>query len=132
MSRPQCPPEENIVRAVHFAHWDEQTSRKSSAIFKGQNLSVSRLAILLLPQLFPIFHQQLDTSPNGVIVGAGEINVGKLQKIGREYQTPVELTVEKDPLPDNPAHAEIPQRISSRGLAKAIINEMIFHRELPA
>lgn len=129
MTRPEVPPEENIVRAIHSAWWDVQADRKSSSIFKGENISVSRLSILGLDELFKIFHIELDTSPNGVIVGAGEINVGRLKEIGRKHTIPLELTVEGAPLTENLAHAEIPQRIS-RGLANSIIRELLFHRDM--
>jgi len=136
MPRPEVLSEENIVRAIHKAWWDEQENRKESSIFKGQNISVSRLSILNLDELFVIFHKQLDTSPNGVIIGAGEINVRQLKEVGRNFTAnPTELTVEVDPIKgdaekrivENPAHAEIPQKIS-RGLANKIIDELIFHR----
>ena len=138
MIRSQISPEENIVRAIHHTWWDIKDGRKSSSIFKGEHISVSRLAILNLRELFPIFHRQLDTSPSGTIIGAGEINVGQLQKIGREFlEKPTEITVEEDPtkedaekgLIENPAHAEIPQKIS-RGLAKRIIKELVFHKDI--
>ena len=126
MSRPLCPPEENILRAIHASHWDAQNSRGYSPIFKGRNTSVSRLSILGLAALLDIFHQQLDSSPSGKIIGAGEINIGELQRIGREHLHPLELNVEEAPEPNNPAHAEIPQEIS-RGLAKKIIDALAFH-----
>jgi len=138
MIRSPIPPEENIVRAIHRTWWDIKDGRKSSSIFKGENISVSRLAILNLQELFPIFHRGLDTSPSGIIIGAGEINVGHLQKIGREYvEKPIEIIVEEDPtkenpeknIVENPAHAEIPQKIS-RGLAKKIIKELVFHKDI--
>lgn len=138
MVRLQIPPEENIVRAIHFAWWDIETDRKSSSIFKGENISVSRLTILSLIELFPIFHRQLDTSPNGIIIGAGEINVGHLQRVGREFiGKPMEITVEENPTKENsenktvenPAHAEIPQKIS-KGLANRIIKELILHKDI--
>lgn len=131
MPRRQCPPEENVLRAIHTAHWDttEGESRKSSAIFKGTNISVSRLSILAIEELFAIFHRKLDGSPNGVIVAAGEINVGNLERIGREYQPrPTDITVEEDPEEDNTAHAVIPQTIN-RGLARVIIASLTFHNE---
>lgn len=137
MPRPEVSSEENIVRAIHSAWWDLETDIKSSSIFKGEKISVSRLSILNLNELFDIFHKQLDTSPNGIIVGAGEMNVGRLQKIGLEFtQNPTKITVEEDPtkedlerkIVENPAHAEIPQRIS-RGLAKKIIDELLFHKD---
>lgn len=126
MTRPHVSAEENIVRAIHSAHFDFQTGHKSSLIFKGENLSVSRLTILSLAELFAIFHKQLDSSPNGMIVGAGEINVGALQELGRSHINPTYLTVEEAPIPDNQAHAEIPQKIS-KGLANTIIRELELH-----
>jgi len=122
-----CPPEENVLRAIHSAHWDRNEDRKSSAIFKGPNISVSRLSVLQLEELFAIFHRKLDESPNGRIVAAGEINVGSLQRIGRDYPPrPIEITVEEDPENDNPAHAVIPQKVS-QGLAKVIIANLAIH-----
>ena len=126
MARIEGAHEENIVRAIHEAWWDTETGRKSSQIFKGQNISVSRLSILSLDELFSVFHKELDTSPNGRIVGGGEINVGVLILIGQNYSSPQVLSVEEDPLPSNPAHAEIPQKIS-RGLANEIIKNLRFH-----
>jgi hypothetical protein len=127
MPRRNCPPEENVLRAIHSAHWDRNADRKSSSIFKGRDISVSRLSILGVEDLFAIFHRKLDESPNGRIVAAGEINVGSLQKIGRGYEPlPTEITVEEDPEDDNLAHALIPQRIS-QGLAKVIIANLTIH-----
>ncbi len=128
MVRPEVPPEENIVRAIHSAWWDSEANRKHSSIFKGENISVSRLSILGLDELFRIFHKQLDSSPNGVIVGAGEIKVRRIKEIGKEHENPINLTVEEYPLDYNLAHAEIPQKIS-RGLANRIIKELLFRKD---
>ena len=128
MPRPEVSSEENIVRAIHSAHWDLELKRGSSQILKGQNISVSRLSILSLEILFEIFHTQLDTSPNGIIIGAGEINVGRLIEIGENFTNPIRLTVEENPLENNSAHAEIPQKIS-RSLAKKIIDGLLFHKD---
>ncbi|MFN0139365.1 MAG: hypothetical protein ACKVQW_04670 [Pyrinomonadaceae bacterium] len=127
MARPEVSHHENIVRAIHSAWWDIHANRGFSSVFKGQNNSVSRLSILNLTQLFEIFHTELDSSPNGQIVGAGEINVGRLIEIGQQHIKPIELTVEEAPLPENRAHAEIPQKIS-KGLANSIIRELSFHK----
>jgi len=82
-----------------------------------------------MEELFAIFHRKLDGSPNGVIVAAGEINIGRLERIGREYQPrPTDLTVEEDPEEDNPAHAVIPQTIN-RGLARVIIASLTVHND---
>lgn len=128
MSRQEVSSEENIVRAIHSAWWDIQENRKNASIFKNRNddISVSRLSILSLAELFQIFHEELDTSPNGVIVGAGEINVGRLKEIAENYSPSLQLSVEEAPLPKNSAHAEIPQKVS-RGLANSIIRELKFH-----
>ena len=139
MPRPEVSSEENIVRAIHNAWWDIENDVKHSSIFKDSrgNISVSRLSILSLDKLFEIFHQQLDSSPNGKIIAAGEINVGRLVEIGLEHkENPTNLTVEKAPIEENkakgevenPAHAEIPQKIS-KGLANRIIKELIFHKD---
>lgn len=130
MPRPQCSPEENILRAIHTAHWDERRNRWSSSLFKGPGTSVSRLAILSMTELFAIFHRDLDSPPkNRRVVGGGEINIGLLQEVGWGFQDkPTGLTVEEDPLETNPAHAEIPQDIS-KGLAFAIIRALTLHND---
>lgn len=130
MPRPKCPPNENVLRAIYTAHWDERKNRWSSSLFKGSGISVSRLAILELSELFAIFHEELDSPPkNRFVVGGGEINIGRLQEIGRIYEPlPTELTVEEEPTDINPAHAEIPENIS-KGLALVIIKALILHRD---
>jgi hypothetical protein len=94
MPRPECPTEENILRAILKAHWDKQKNQYSSTLFKGNDTSVSRLAILGMSELFDIFHRELDSPENRVERG-GEINVGLLQELGRSYQNPILLTVEE-------------------------------------
>jgi len=129
MPRPLCPPEENVLRALHTAFWDKSYHRGTSEVFKGTNISVSRLAILNLSELFRIFHLELDSPPhNRHVVGGGEINIGRLQQIARDFQNPIEITVEEAPTEINPAHAEIPQNIT-RGLARQIIAALIIHYE---
>ena len=105
MPRRECPPEESVLRAVHTAHWDEQNQRWFSDLFKGRDVSVSRLSILGLTELFAIFHVELDSSAkNRFVNGGGEINVGKLQETARAYpHHPTELTVEEDPTETNRA-----------------------------
>lgn len=129
MSQTECSPEENIVRAITSAHWDAKKNRYSSDLFKGEGISVSRLTISSLEELFRIFHLQLDKPPNRMVTSAGEINVGRLQSIGRNYTPSAELTVVPEPAAENPAHAEIPQKIS-RGLAFKIIEALIIHEDI--
>jgi hypothetical protein len=129
MPRPECSAQENILRAIHEAFWDLTRNRKSPSIFKGTNISVSRLSILGVNELFAIFHQKLDGSQNGRIVAGGEINIGNLQRIGREYVNGrTQLTVEQDPEDDNIAHAVIPQKIT-QGLANVIIAALVIHND---
>lgn len=124
--RPECGGGEDVVRAITTAHWDPAEGRVSSSLFKGERISVSRLGVLPLPVLLEIFDRELVRPPERSVRGAGEIRVRTLKQIGREFQHPVELTVEQDPTPTNPAHAEIPQRIS-KGLSKRIVDALVLH-----
>lgn len=126
MSRPECGEDEEVVRAITTAHWDPHEGRISSSLFKGERISVSRLRILPLPVLLGLFDRELIRPPERGVRGAGEIRVGTLQRIGREFQHPTRLTVEQDPTPANAAHAEIPQRIS-KGLSRRIVDALVLH-----
>ena len=117
-------PNENVVRAILTDKWDGQ--RASPSLFKGQDVSVSRLAIIPLPDLWDIFRDRLENPPERRLERIGEINVGQLQQIGRNYKTPTELTVEPKPEDWNRAHAEIPQKIT-RGLANKIVDALKIH-----
>jgi hypothetical protein len=95
---------------------------------------VSRLKIIPLEDHWELFRRHV-AKPHQSLALFGEINVGRLQDIGRNYQSgpperpkpqPVQLTVEEAPEAWNPAHAEIPQRIS-RGLANKIIDALERH-----
>jgi hypothetical protein len=124
--RSECPATENVVRAVTTATWDVTNQRAHYGCFRGPNASVSRLAILGLQDLFAIFRRDLTEPPNKLLIGAGEINVGMIQTIGATAEDPIRITVEIDPLPDNPAHAEIPQRLP-KGISKRIVEAWTWH-----
>ncbi|MDO8140392.1 MAG: hypothetical protein Q6358_02740 [Candidatus Brocadiales bacterium] len=126
MNRAECPREEDIVRALCDSHFDKTHNRFSSYVFVGPNTSVSRLLILPLNELFKIFHRDLDKPQKSKVIASGEINVGKLQDIGKNHNEPQAITVKIDPFPENKAHAIIPQKLS-RSLAKKIIRELRFH-----
>ena len=126
MNRPECPREEDIVRALCDSHFDKRNNRFSSYIFSGPNTSVSRLLILPLNELFKIFHRDLDKPPKSKVIASGEINVGKLQDIGKNHNEPQAVTVEIDPRPENKSHAVILQKLS-RSLALKIISELKVH-----
>ena len=130
MPREKLAGEEDIVRAILNAHWDVENNRWSSELFKGENISVSRLSILPLREIFEIFDNELGIPPRSVIF-AGEINIANLQAIAQNYVSkPTKLTVEEDALPTNKAHAEIPEKIT-RGLAFEIIKGLKLHPNNP-
>lgn len=137
MNRPECPREENIVRAIRSSDWDAEHNRWSSNLFRGPNTSVSRLTILDLDKLFKIFCKDLHKPPVHRVIKCSEINVGVLQDLGKQFcvgkkSQPVTITVEEVPikndpvLTDNPAHAEIPQKLP-RTLAFEIIKSLKEH-----
>jgi len=128
MSRPVCSRNEDVVRALCDSHWDQRQNRFSSGLFRGPNISVSRLAILHLETIFEIFHRDLD-NPQSKVILAGEINVGKLQDIGKSHGPPISIIVEITPSLFNPAHAEIPQKLP-RSLTLKIIDQLIPHKDL--
>jgi hypothetical protein len=119
---------ENIVRAVCSDKWDGK--RMSPSLFEGKGTSVSRLAVIRLEDHFDLFTQYVQKPPERVLNFIAEINVGVLIKLGVEYIPRHDLTVEPVPLPWNPAHAEIPQKIS-RGLANKILAVLQLH-DLPS
>jgi hypothetical protein len=131
-NRPRCAGHEQIVRAIRSADYDEKKRRLSSGLFKGKEISVSRLSILPLNKLFLLFHSELDRqekNPPTKVKWAGEMTVSTLESIGRNYEpAPTGLTVEADPTERNPAHAVIPQRITT-GLAHRINRALTIHSD---
>lgn len=115
-----CSLDEHIVRAIQSAHGDPKHGRVSPNLFEGRNISVSRLSILPLRKIIAIFYKSLHHPPRILLTGVGEISVETLHSIGLAYQKPVNITVKIAPTRLNPAHAEIPQKIT-RGLARKIV-----------
>jgi hypothetical protein len=128
----QCLPNEDVVRALRSSDWDTKHNRFSSNLFTGPNTSVSRLQIFSLKRLFKIFHHDLDRFekiPPWIVKWAGEINIGKLELIGKNFKDkPTHIIVKPDPLRHNKAHAIIPNKLS-RGLANGIIKELKIHND---
>ena len=118
-------PSEDIVRAVCTDKWDGE--RLSPSLFVGENTSVSRLAIVPLRDHWDLFRQYVEKPPERRLELIAEVNVGRLQEVGRTHNPRVEPTVEQRPESWNPAHAEIPQRIT-RGLANRILPVLKRHR----
>jgi hypothetical protein len=135
MTRPVCPVEEDVVRAIcEPDHFDPIEGRIKPSLFKGENTSLSRLKIIPLAEHWDLFRKHVQ-KPHRRLVMFGEISVGNLISIGRDFHIgtpgnrvaqPVTLTVEEAPEEWNPAHAEIPQKIS-RGLANEIIPALKQH-----
>jgi hypothetical protein len=121
-------PNEDIVRAICTDKWDG--NRIAPSLFAGASVSVSRLAIIPLSDHWDMFRLRLERPPERRLELIGEINVGSLQKLGREYKHKVELTVEPKAEDWNAAHAEIPQRIT-RGLASQIVSALKRHEPPP-
>ena len=118
-------PGENIVRAICSDKWDGE--RLAPSLFVGTDTSVSRLALIPLDDHWDVFRNTVQRPPQRMLELLGEINVGALQAIGRSYAPPTELSVEPKPEDWNPAHAEIPQKIS-RGLANKVLPALKLHR----
>ena len=116
--------DEDIARAICTDKWDG--TRVARSLFKGRNISVSRLALIPLSEHWDMFRKRLEKPPERRLELIGEINVGHLQEIGRGYHQPIELTVEPKPEDWNRAHAEIPQKITA-GLANNIVNALKLH-----
>ena len=117
-------PNEDILRAVCTDKWDGE--RLSPSLFVGEHTSVSRLTLIPLADHWDLFRQYVEKPPERRLELIAEINVGRLQDIGRAHKPAVELTVEPKPEEWNPAHAEIPQKIT-RGLANRILPELKRH-----
>jgi hypothetical protein len=59
------------------------------------------------------------------VAATGSINIGVMQELGRTYDpSPIAVTVVADPTEHNPAHAEVPQKLS-RGLSFLIIDRLV-------
>jgi hypothetical protein len=120
---------ENIARAICSNHWDPETNLISGSLFRGERISVSRLAVTLLEETWDLFRREVEAPPARTLERIGTINVGKMQAIGRDFApSPTELTVEPRPRPGYESHAEIPQKIT-RGLSNEIIRSLEIHRE---
>jgi hypothetical protein len=116
--------DEDIVRAILTDKWDGE--RIAPSLFKGENVSVSRLAVIPLAEQWDMFREHFEKPPERRLELIGEINVGELEELARRHKPIVELTVEPKPEQWNPAHAEIPQRIT-RGLANKIVQALRLH-----
>ncbi|TAE25518.1 MAG: hypothetical protein EAZ92_12180 [Candidatus Kapaibacterium sp.] len=103
MVRP-CAPDEIIVRAIHTEHYDATTGILRPKVFEGRDVSVSRLQILTIEELFPIFTADIDAPPERIIIQVGSITVQELASLANAYKNPetkqsAKLNVIQDPCP---------------------------------
>ncbi|CAN5427324.1 hypothetical protein BH20VER3_BH20VER3_03130 [soil metagenome] len=73
-----------------------------------------------------MFRKHLEKPPERRLERIGEINVGRLQEIGKHHTPSIQFTVLPRPEEWNRAHAEIPQKIT-RGLANKIVPALVIH-----
>lgn len=114
---------ERVVRAILDTHYDKAKNAYSSDLFANGNTSLSRLSIKSYDEIVDIFLFELD-KPNRAVISTGEISVGEIQDIGLAHtEKPTTITVLPVPTKLNPAHAEMPQKIT-RGLSRKIIAKL--------
>lgn len=132
VTKPICDEKENIVRAYRTSDYDEEEARFSSSLFKGEHISVARLSITNINDLYEIWRQLLDRPPEELVIGALEYNIGSLVKIAKEFKAnPTDLIVREDPLNEPikyEAHACAPQKISP-GLSKEILRNFLLQHK---
>ncbi len=120
---------EDIARAICTEKFDPVTGRVSTGLFRGFNISVSRLSICPLEETWELFRQRVEKPPERTLQRIGVINVGRLSNIGMTFKAnPTALTVEPAPLEGYRSHAVIPEKISN-GLATEIIKNLALEKE---
>jgi hypothetical protein len=127
MPRERCDDDEQVVRAICSPYdYDPDKKRINSSLFRTSNISLSRLSILDLPKIIEIFRRDFEKPDSSKKLElCGEINVKDLRNIAKTNE--IDLWVEIDELPENPAHAVIPLKITSRSLATKIIKALVLH-----
>lgn len=110
--------DEGIVRAICSDKFDGE--RVSPSAYTGDNVSVSRLAILSIEDLWQILAEEASSPPERVLMRLGKNHVRDVMTVGMESVPPVSLGVHADPTEANPAHAEIRPRLS-RGQANRLL-----------
>lgn len=109
---------EAIVRAICSDKFDGE--RVSPSAFVGDNVSVSRLAILPIEDLWQILAEEAASPPERTLMRLGKTTVGDVVTVGAESDPFCELKVHADPTDTNPAHAEIRPKLT-RGQANRLL-----------
>jgi hypothetical protein len=103
-----CAPHEIIVRAIHTGHYDASTGILRSKLFEGRNISVSRLQILAIHELFPIFTADID-APERIIIQVACLSVQELIDLAQSYTAKsINLDVIQDPCPVQKEYKQYP------------------------
>jgi hypothetical protein len=120
---------EDIAKAICSDKFDAASGEVSASLFKGSGSSVSRLSLCPLEDTWDMFRYRVEKPPQRTLERIGVINVGRLEKIGRDFKdNPTPLTVEAVPLEGYLSHAEIPQKIT-RGLSNEIVKNLMLKQE---
>jgi len=109
---------EAIVRAICSDKFDGE--RVSPSAFVGNNVSVSRLAILSIEDLWQILAEEASSPPERTLMRLGKTTVADVVTVGEESQPRCDLNAHADPTETNPAHAEIRPKLT-RGQANRLL-----------
>lgn len=123
---------EGLVRAICSDKIDMQNGRISKSLFKGVEISLSRLVIFPLPKQWPVLAATVQKLPGRRLERLGEIAVAEIEDLGAKIlkdadNRPASLTAIAQPLPHNEAHAVIREEIKSDALAKALVASLRVH-----
>ena len=78
--------DEDIARGIFTDKWDG--TRVAPSLFTGENVSVSRLAVIPLADHWDMFRKHLEKPPERRLELIGEINVGHLERLGAAMSRP--------------------------------------------
>lgn len=109
---------EGIVRAICSDKFDGE--RVSPSAFVGDNVSVSRLAILPIEDLWQLLAEEASSPPERILMRLGKTTVADVVTVGAESKPRCDLNVHADPTETNPAHAEIRPKLT-RGQANCLL-----------
>jgi hypothetical protein len=123
---------ERVVRAVCSDKFDPATRKVAKSLFKGAEISLSRLDVVPIGRQWRLLASTVQKLPGRRLERLGEIGVDRIEDVGAAYRRdekgePVPLTVVEDRLPHNEAHAIIVEDIKSDALAKALVSELRLH-----
>jgi hypothetical protein len=99
-----CAPDEIIIRAIHTQYYDAEKGILRPKLFEGRDVSVSRLDILTIEELFPIFTADIDAPPERIIIQVGSLQVQELMRLAKgnpnsETKQFANLNIIQDPCP---------------------------------